>query len=141
MKYFKKVKQFINLYNEIIKRFDNDLTDDDITVLSRLMKVHDLHTDSPLLILNKSINKIRNDANDAIIKWNRRCSDIALNKYIEESIKYIEKQSKLSERLNAYNKLFRDQKAGFYHGPDKKIIDILTNEQLLRLILAIIPCY
>lgn len=137
MRYFKKVKQFINLYNEIIKRFDNDLTNDDTTVLSKLIKVHDLHTDSPILILNKSINKIRNNANDAFFKWNRRCSDIALNEYIEESIKYIEKQSKLSERLNAYNELFRDQKAGFYHDSDKKMIDILTNEQLMRLIFAI----
>lgn len=137
MRYFKKVKQFINLYNAIIKRFDNDLTNDDTTVFSRLMKVHDLHTDSPILILNKSINKIRNDANDAFIKWNRRCSDIALNKYIEDSIKHIEKQSKLSDRLNSYNDLFRNQKVGFYHDSDKKIIDILTNEQLMRLIFAI----
>lgn len=137
MKYFKKVKQFINLYNAIIKRFDNDLTDNDTTVFSRLMKVHDLHTDSPILILNKSINKIRNNANDAFIKWNRRCGDIALNKYIEGSIKHIEEQSKLSDRLNSYNALFRDQKARFYHDSDKKMIDILTNEQLMRLIFAI----
>lgn len=137
MKYFKKVKQFINLYNAIIKRFDNDLTDNDTTVFSRLMKVHDLHTDSPTLILNKSINKIRNNANDAFIIWNKRCSDIALNKYIEGSIKHIEEQSKLSDRLNSYNTLFRDQRAGFYHDPDKKMIDILTNEQLIRLIIAI----
>lgn len=137
MKYFKKVKQFINLYNAIIKRFDNDLTDNDTTVLSRLMKVHDLHTDSPTLILNKSINKIRNNANDAFIIWNKRCSDIALNKYIEGSIKHIEEQSKLSDRLNSYNILFRDQKARFYHDSDKKMIDILTNEQLMRLIFAI----
>lgn len=137
MKYFKKVKQFINLYNAIIKRFDNDLTDSDTTVFSRLMKIHDLHTNSFILILNKSINKTRNDANDAFIKWNRRCSDIALNKYIEESIKHIEEQSKLFDRLNSYNTLFRDAKAGFYHAPDKKIIDILTNEQLMRLIFAI----
>lgn len=137
MKYFKKVKQFINLYNAIIKRFDNDLTDNDTTVFSRLMKIHDLHTDSFILILNKSINKTRNDANDAFIKWNRRCSDIALNKYIDNSIKHIEKQSKLSDRLNSYNTLFRDQKAGFYHDSDKKIIDILTNEQLMRLIFVI----
>lgn len=137
MKYFKKVKQFINLYNAIIKRFDNDLTDNDTTVFSRLMKVHDLHTDSPTLILNKSINKIRNNANDAFIIWNKRCSDIALNKYIEGSIKHIEEQSKLSDRLNSYNALFRDQKARFYHDSDKKMIDILTNEQLMRLIFAI----
>lgn len=51
MKYFKKVNQFINLYKEIIKRFDNDLTDSDSTVFSRLMTVHDLHTNSPLLLL------------------------------------------------------------------------------------------
>lgn len=119
MKYFKKVKQFINLYNAIIKRFDNDLTDSDTTVLSLILKVHDLHTDSPILILNKSINKIRNDANDAFIKWNKRGSDIALNKYIKNSIKYIENQSKLSDKLNSYNTLFRDQKAGFYHDSDK----------------------
>lgn len=137
MKYFKKVKQFINLYNAIIKRFDNDLTDNDTTVFSRLMKVHDLHTDSFTLILNKSINKIRNNANDAFIKWYRRCGDIALNKYIEGSIKHIEEQSKLSDRLNSYNTLFRDQKARFYHDSDKKMIDILTNEQLMRLIFAI----
>lgn len=137
MKYFRKVKQFINLYNAIIKRFDNDLTDNDTTVFSRLMKVHDLHTDSPTLILNKSINKIRNNANDAFIIWNKRCSDIALNKYIEGSIKHIEEQSKLSDRLNSYNALFRDQKARFYHDSDKKMIDILTNEQLMRLIFAI----
>lgn len=137
MKYFKKIKQFINLYNAIIKRFDNDLTDNDTTIFSRLMKIHDLHTDSFILILNKSINKTRNDANDACIKWNRRCGDIALNKYINNSIKHIEEQSNLSDRLNSYNTLFRDQKAGFYHDSDKKIIDILTNEQLMRLIFAI----
>jgi hypothetical protein len=137
MRYFKKVKQFINLYNAVIKRFDNDLTDGDTTVFSRLMKIHDLHTDSPILILNKSINKIRNDANDAFIRWNRRCSDIALNKYVEDSIKHIEEHPNLSDRLNSYNELFRDQKAGFYHDPDKKIIDILTNDQLMRLIFAI----
>lgn len=137
MKYFKKIKQFINLYNAIIKRFDNDLSNSDSTVLSRIMKIHDLHTNSSILLLNKSINKIRNNANNAFIKWNRRCSDIALNKYIEDSIKYIEKQLKLSDRLNSYNELFRDQKAGFYHDPDKKIIDILTNEQLMKLIFAI----
>jgi hypothetical protein len=137
MRYFKKVKQFINLYNTIIKRFDNDLTDNDTTVFSRLMKIHDLHTDSPILILNKSINKIRNNANDAFIRWNRRGSDIALNKYIEDSIKYILECPKLSEKLNAYNNLFRDHKAGFYHDSDKKMIDILTNEQLMRLIFAI----
>lgn len=137
MKYFKKIKQFINLYNAIIKRFDNDLSNSDSTVLSRIIKVHDLHTNSSILLLNKSINKIRNNANNAFIKWNRRCSDIALNKYIDGSIKYIEKQSKLSERLNAYNELFRDQKAGFYHDSDKKMIDILTNEQLMRLIFTI----
>ena len=137
MKYFKKVKQFINLYNAIIKRFDNDLSDSDSTVFSRIVKVHDLHTNSSILILNRSINRVRNAANDAFIKWNRRCSDIALNKYIEDSIKHIEEQSKLSDRLNSYNTLFRDQKAGFYHDSDKKIIDILTNEQLMRLIFAI----
>lgn len=137
MKYFKKIKQFINLYNAIIKRFDNDLTNNDTTVVSRIIKVHKLHTNSHILILNKSINKIRNDANDAFIKWNRRGSNLALNKYIEESIKHIEKQSKLSDRLNSYNTLFRDQKAGFYHDSDKKIIDILTNKQLMRLIIAI----
>lgn len=45
MKYFKKVKQFINLYNAIIKRFDNDLTDSDTTVFSRYIRVIDLHND------------------------------------------------------------------------------------------------
>lgn len=136
MKYFKKINQFINLYKEIIKRFDNDLTDSDSTVFSRLMKVHDLHTNSPILLLNKAINKMRDNANNTCIKWNKRGSDIALNKYIDGSIKYIEKQPKLSERLNAYNELFRDHKAGFYH-KDKKVIDILTNDQLIRLIWAI----
>lgn len=140
MKYFKKVKQFINLYNEIIKRLDKDLTDEDTTVLSRLIKVHDLHTNSPLLISNKSINKIRDDANNTFIKWHRRSCDIALNKYIEDSIRYIARQPKLSDRLNDYNELFIDQKAGFYHDPDKKIIDILTNKQLMRLIFAITLC-
>ena len=137
MKYFKKVKQFINLYNEIIKRFDNDLICSDQTVFFRLKKIHDLHTNSSILFLNKSINQIRNNANSACRTWNNRSADIALNKYIEKSIKHIEGQSKLSDRLNLYNILFRDQKAGFYHDSDKKIIDILSNEQLMRLIFAI----
>ena len=135
MKYFKKVKQFINLYNAIIKRFDNDLTDSDTTVFSRYIKVIDLHNDFSLF--NKKLEKSYKNAQNSFRKWHKRGCDFALNEYIDGSIKYIKKQSKLSERLNAYNELFRDQKAGFYHNSDKKIIDILTNEQLMRLIFAI----
>lgn len=135
MKYFKKVKQFINLYNAIIKRFDNDLTDSDTTVFSRYIRVINLHNDFSLF--NIKLEKSYKNAQSSFHKWHRRSCDVALNEYINGSIKYIEKQSKLSERLNAYNELFRDQKAGFYHDPDKKIIDILTNKQLMRLIIAI----
>lgn len=142
MKYFKKVKQFINLYNEIIKRFDNDLTDSDTTVFSRYIRVIDLHNDLDLTyFFNKKLEKSYKKSKNSFNNWHRRSCDIVLNKFIENSIKHIEEQSKLSDRLNSYNTLFRDQKAGFYHSPDKKIIDILTNEQLLRLILAIMPCY
>lgn len=138
MKYFKKVKQFINLYNAIIKRFDNDLTDDDTTVFSRYIRIIDLHNDLNLAyFFNKKLEKSYKNAQSSFHKWHRRGCDAVLNKYIEESIKYIEKQSKLSERLNTYNELFRDQKAGFYYDSDKKMIDILTNEQLMRLIFAI----
>lgn len=135
MKYFKKVKQFINLYNAIIKRFDNDLTDSDTTVFSRYIRVIDLHNDFSLF--NIKLEKSYKNAQSSFHKWHRRSCDAVLNKYIEESIKHIEEQSKLSDRLNSYNTLFRDQKAGFYHDSDKKIIDILTNEQLMRLIFAI----
>lgn len=138
MKYFKKVKQFINLCNIVIKRYNNDLTDSDTTVHSRFIKLYDILNNSCILFFfNKKANKTINNASNSFHKWHRRGSDLALNKYIDSSIKYIEKQSKLSERLNAYNELFRDQKAGFYHDSDKKIIDILTNEQLMRLIFAI----
>lgn len=136
MRYFKKVKQFINLYNEIIKRFNNDLTDSDTTVFSRYLKVIDLHSSSNYLF-NKKVEKSYKKTKNSFYKWNKRNYDISLNKYIEKSIKYIEDQSKLSDRLNSYNTLFRDQKAGFYYDSDKKIIDILTNEQLMRLIFAI----
>lgn len=142
MRYFKKVKQFINLYNEIIKRFDNDLTDSDTTVFSRYIRVIDLHNDLDLAyFFNKKLDKSYKKTKNSFNNWHRRSCDIVLNKFIEDSIKHIEKQSKLSDRLNSYNTLFRDQKAGFYHDSNKKIIDILTNEQLLRLILAIMPCY
>ena len=138
MKYFKKVKRFINLYDEVIRRFDNDLTDKDTTVFSRYIKIIDLHNDlGYIFFLNKRLDKSYKKARDSFHKWHRRTCDIVLNKYIEDSIKYIEEQSKLSDRLNSHNILFRDQKAGFYHSPDKKIIDILTNEQLMRLIFAI----
>jgi hypothetical protein len=138
MRYFKKVKQIINLYNAIIKRFDNDLTDNDTTVFSRYIRVIDLHNNFNLAyFFNKKLEKSYKNAQSSFHKWNRRSCDVALNEYIDSSIKYIEKQSKLSERLNAYNELFRDQKAGFYHDSDKKMIDILTNEQLMRLIFAI----
>lgn len=138
MKYFKKVNQFTNLYNEIIKRFDNDLTDSDITVFSRYIKIIDLHNKLDLIFFfNKKLDKSYKNTKNIFYKWHRRGCDIVLNKYIEDSIKHIEKQSKLSDRLNSYNELFRDQKAGFYHDPDKKIIDILTNKQLMRLIFAI----
>lgn len=138
MKYFKKVKQFVNLCNIVIKRYDNDLTDSDTTVHSRFIKLYDIFNNSFILFFSsKKANKAINDASDAFRKWNRRGSNLALNKYINNSIKHIEEQSKLSDRLNLYNTLFRDQKAGFYHDPDKKMIDILTNEQLMRLIFAI----
>lgn len=138
MRYFKKVKQFINLYNAIIKRFDNDLTDNDTTVFSRYIRVIDLHNELNLAyFFNRRLEKSYKNAQSSFHKWNRCSCDVALNEYIDSSIKYIEKQSKLSERLNVYNELFRDQKAGFYHDPDKKMIDILTNEQLIRLIFAI----
>lgn len=138
MKYFKKVKQFINLYNAVIKRFDNDLTDSDTTAFSRYIRVIDLHNELDLAyFFNKKLDKSYKKAQDSFHKWHKRGCDVALNKYIEDSIKHIEEQSKLSDRLNSYNTLFRDQKAGFYHAPDKKIIDILTNEQLMRLIFAI----
>lgn len=137
MKYFKKVKQFINLCNIVIKRYDNDLTDSDTTVHSRYIKLFDILNNSSILLLNTKANKAINNVSNAFHKWHRRGSNLALNKYIEDSIKQIERQSKLSDRLNAYNKLFRDQKAGFYHDSDKKIIDILTNNQLMRLIFAI----
>lgn len=136
MKYFKKVKQFINLYNAIIKRFDNDLTDSDTTVFSRYIRVIDLHNDFSLF--NIKLEKSYKNAQSSFHKWHRRSCDAVLNKFIEDSIKHIEEQSNLSDRLDSYNTLFRDQKAGFYHDPDKKIIDILTNEQLMRLIFAII---
>lgn len=138
MKYFKKVKQFINLYNAIIKRFDNDLSDNDTTVFSRYIRIIDLHNDLNLAyFFNKKLEKSYKNAKNSFNNWHRRNCDVALNKYIDSSIKYIEKQPKLSERLNTYNELFRDQKAGFYHDPDKKVIDILTNDQLIRLIFAI----
>lgn len=138
MKYFKKVKQFINLYNAVIKRFDNDLTDNDTTVFSRYIRVIDLHNELNLTyFFNTKLDKSYKKVQDSFHKWHRRSCDAVLNKYIEDSIKYIEKQSKLSDRLNAYNELFRDQKAGFYHDLDKKMIDILTNEQLMRLIFVI----
>lgn len=138
MKYFKKVKQFINLYNEIIKRFDNDLIDSDTTAFSRYIRVIDLHNELDLAyFFNKKLDKSYKKAQDSFYKWHRRSCDAVLNKYIEDSIKHIEKQSKLSDRLNSYNTLFRDAKAGFYHAPDKKIIDILTNDQLMRLIFVI----
>ena len=138
MKYFRKVKQFINLYNAIIKRFDNDLTDNDTTVFSRYIRVIDLHNDLNLAyFFNRKLEKSYKNAQSSFHKWHRRSCDIVLNKYIEESIKHIEEQSKLSDRLNSYNTLFRNQKAGFYHDPNKKIIDILTNDQLMRLIFAI----
>lgn len=138
MKYFKKVKQFINLYNEIIKRFDNDLTDSDTTVFSRYIRVIDLHNELNLTyFFNTKLEKSYKKAQNSFYKWHRRSCDIVLNKYINNSIKHIEEQSKLSDRLNSYNTLFRDAKAGFYHDSDKKIIDILTNEQLMRLIFAI----
>lgn len=138
MKYFKKVKQFIHLYNEIIKRFDNDLTDSDTTVFSRYIRVIDLHNELNLTyFFNKKLEKSYKNAKNSFNKWHRRSCDIVLNKFIENSIKHIEEQPKLSDRLNSYNTLFRDQKAGFYHDSDKKMIDILTNEQLMRLIFAI----
>jgi hypothetical protein len=89
------------------------------------------------LLCNIKANKAINNTGNAFHKWHRRGSDLALNKYIEDSIKYILECPKLSEKLNAYNNLFRDHKAGFYHDSDKKIIDILTNDQLMRLIFAI----
>jgi hypothetical protein len=138
MKYFKKVEQFVNLCNIIIKRYDNDLTDSDTTVHSRFIKLYDILNNSFILFFSsKKANKAINDTSNAFRKWNKRGSDLALNKYIDISIKHIEEQSKLSDRLNSYNTLFRDQKAGFYHDSDKKMIDILTNEQLMRLIFAI----
>lgn len=137
MKCFKKVNQFINLCNTVIKRYNNDLTDSDTTVHSRYIKLFDILNNNFILLCNKRANKAINNVSSAFHAWNRRGSDIALNKYIDGSIKYIEKQPKLSERLNAYNKLFRYYKAGFYHDSDKKIIDILTNDQLMRLIFAI----
>lgn len=139
MKYFRKVKQFINLYNAIIKRFDNDLTDSDTTVFSRYIRIIDLHNDLNLAyFFNKKLEKSYKNAKNSFNNWHRRSCDIVLNKFIDNSIKHIEEQSKLSDRLNSYNTLFRDQRAGFYHDPDKKMIDILTNEQLMRLIFAII---
>lgn len=138
MRYFKKVKQFINLYNAIIKRFDNDLTDSDTTVFSRYIRVIDLHNELNLTyFFNIKLEKSYKDAQSSFHKWHRRSCDIVLNKYIEESIKHIEEHPNLSDRLNSYNTLFRDQKARFYHDSDKKMIDILTNEQLMRLIFAI----
>lgn len=137
MKYFKKVNQFINLLNIVIKRYNNDLTDSDTTVHSRFIKLYDILNNSNILFFfNKKANKAINNASNAFHKWNIRGCNLALNKYIDSSIKYIEKQSKLSERLNAYNDLFRDHAAGFYY-KDKKVIDILTNDQLMRLIFAI----
>lgn len=138
MKYFKKVKQFINLCNIVIKRYDNDLTDSDKTVHSRYIKLFDILNNNSILLCNIKANKAIDNVSNAFHTWNKRCSDIALNKYIDSSIKYILKCPKLSQKLNAYNELFRDHKAGFYHDPDKKIIDILTNEQLMRLIFAIV---
>ena len=138
MRYFKKVKQFINLYNAIIKRFDNDLTDDDTTVFSRYIRVIDLHNKLNLTyFFNKKLEKSYKNAQSSFYKWHRRSCDAVLTKYIDNSIKHIEEHSKLSDRLNLYNTLFRDQKAGFYHDSDKKMIDILTNEQLMRLIFTI----
>ena len=138
MKYFKKVKQFINLYNAIIKRFDNDLTDDDTTVFSRYIRVIDLHNELNLTyFFNIKLEKSYKKAQDSFYKWHKHSCDVVLNKFIEDSIKHIEEQSNLSDRLDSYNTLFRDAKAGFYHSPDKKIIDILTNEQLMRLIFVI----
>lgn len=138
MRYFKKVKQFINLYNAIIKRFDNDLTDSDTTVFSRYIRVIDLHNELNLAyFFNIKLEKSYKDAQSSFHKWHRRSCDIVLNKYIEESIKHIEEHPNLSDRLDSYNTLFKDQKAGFYHDSDKKMIDILTNEQLMRLIFAI----
>lgn len=137
MKCFKKINQFINLLNIVIKRYNNDLTDSDTTVHSRYIKLFDILNNNFILLFNKRANKAINNASSAFHAWNRRCSNIALNKYIDDSIKHISKYPKLSERLNAYNELFRDHKAGFYHDPDKKIIDILTNDQLMRLIIAI----
>lgn len=142
MKRFKKVKRFINLYDEVIRRFDNDLTDKDTTVFSRYIKITDLHNDLDCIsFLSKRLHKSYKKAQDSFYKWHKRGCDVALNKYIEDSIDYIAERPNLLERLESYNTLFRDQKAGFYHSPDKKMIDILTNEQLLRLILAIMPCY
>lgn len=138
MKYFKKINQFINLCNIVIKRYDNDLTDSDKTVHSRYIKLFDILNNSSILLYNKKANKAINNTSNAFHKWHRRGSNLALNKYIIASIRYIEKQSKLSDRLNAYNELFRDHKAGFYHDSDKKIIDIVTNKQLMRLIFAIV---
>lgn len=66
------------------------MIDNDSTVFSRLMKIHDLHNNSFTLLLNVPINKIRNDANNAFHTWHKRGYDIALNKYIEDSIKYID---------------------------------------------------
>lgn len=138
MKYFRKVKQIINLYNAIIKRFDNDLTDSDTTVFSRYIRVIDLHNNFNLAyFFNRRLEKSYKSAQNSFRKWHRRSCDAVLNKYIEDSIKHIEKQSKLSDRLNSYNDLFRNQKVGFYHDSDKKIIDILTNDQLMRLIFTI----
>ena len=138
MKYFRKVKQFINLYNAIIKRFGNDLTDNDTTIFSRYIRVIDLHNELNLAyFFNRKLEKSYKDAQSSFHKWHRRSCDAVLNKYIDNSIKHIEEQSKLSDCLNSYNALFRDQKARFYHDSDKKMIDILTNEQLMRLIFAI----
>ena len=93
MKYFRKVKQFINLYNAIIKRFDNDLTDDDTTVFSRYIRVIDLHNDLNLAyFFNRKLEKSYKNAQSSFHKWHRRSCDIVLNKYIEESIKHIEEQ-------------------------------------------------
>ena len=100
MKYFKKVKQFINLCNIVIKRYDNDLTDSDTTVHSRYIKLFDILNNNFILLCNIKANKAINDASDAFRKWNRRGSNLALNKYINNSIKHIEEQSKLSDRLN-----------------------------------------
>lgn len=129
MKYFKKVKQFIKIANNIRERFENDIEGKDGTIFYRYIELFSLYNHSNYCFFTKKeVYSALYNIEPVYKAQQLRRNNMHLNKYINSIIKVME-NSTLEECVVIYNDAIVFPKAEFHYEPEVRIVDILSEEQ------------